>query len=117
MLEPERDPYELLLLIVIRTLPEIGTKTHKRGFINLISTLWERYLYKNKIIEKNLALSSVNKKENIRQILEALLEETDLIHKIQEGGRTYYVVDTQKSRFWKNCVLYFSRVEIERYLK
>jgi len=109
------DPYELFLLIVTRVLPELKTKTHKRGFHNLVNTIWEAYLYGNEAIQRNDSLKKIVSKDNLQLILGALLDQTDLIKKV-EGDKIYYMVDTQ-SEFWKKCVSLFKEAEVERYIK
>lgn len=112
---PSEDPYELFLLIVIRALPELKTKTHKRGFHNLVNTIWETYLYANEAIWRNDNLKKIVSKDNLQLALGALIDETDFIKKI-EGEKVYYIVDTQ-SEFWKKCVSLFKEAEVERYVR
>jgi len=112
---PFEDPYELFLLIVTRVLPEVKTETHKRGFYNLVNVVWETYLYGNEAIQQNDSLRRIVSKDNLQLVLGVLLDETDLIKKI-EGDRIYYMVDTQ-SEFWKKCVPLFKEAEIARYIK
>lgn len=102
---PIEDPTFLLFLAVLNFLPEKATLTEKRGFENLRDAIWsDIYPHLKELPELRGA-----GKRDIELILGSLLDYTDILRKVMEAKRRFYLFNP-KSSFFPKVQVYIKEV-------
>lgn len=94
---PIEDPTFILFLAVLNLLPSKATLSEKRGFGNLTDALW------SDIYPHLEAFSQLRKaqKKDIELILGTMLDFTDILERVVEAKRKFYLFNPRSSFFLK----------------
>lgn len=109
LFEPERDVKEKFFLLCVYFLTKIPQEGFRRGFENLVDVLFNTYLYPNPKIAKDPYLLEITTKQNVKLVLEALLDQTDFLKK-KVQDRNYYLVNLN-SKFYQQIYPYFEKIK------
>ena len=109
LFEPERDLYDKFFLLVTYSLSKIPRQGYRRGFKNIVDVVYNTYLYPNPKVRENPYLLEIATKQNLRLVLEALLEETDFLKK-RSNGHNYYLINLD-SQFYREIAPWFEKIK------
>lgn len=102
---PINEPLFILFLLVINVLKEKATLEYKRGFENLVQSIWDD-LYP--LVQEFPELRKAGKRE-VELIVSSLLDHADILEKVKEATRVFYLFNP-RSNFFPKVLSYINQI-------